>query len=70
MAAKKKIKPRDIIVKVQKLADTNPKMSHVTATDCSRVISVLFQQIAKLPADEAVSVLGKFLALGKAKSKR
>ena len=69
MAAKKKTSPRDIIVKVQKVADTQPKMSRVTATDCSRVISVLFQQIAKLPSDEAVIVLGKFLALGKAKNK-
>lgn len=69
MAAKKKVKPSDIIKKVQKKADTHPRMSHVTASDCSRVISVLFQEVAKLPSDEALGVLARFVALGKAKTK-
>jgi hypothetical protein len=44
--------PKELITKVQKIADTSPKHSHITAPDVSRVISETFKQLAKLSAEE------------------
>ena len=58
------MKPKDLINKVSKIADTLPKHSHITVTDVSRVQSLIFQELSSLPSDELFSTLGSLLALG------
>lgn len=67
--------PKDLITKIQRVADTSPKNSHITATDVSRVVSLTFQVLSGLPADEYAATISKLTALGvksraKAKAKK
>lgn len=59
------MKPKDLITKVQRISDTSPKRSQITATDVSRVISQTFQVIASLSLEEALPLLAKLVANGK-----
>lgn len=62
--------PKELHEKVAKLADTDARMSHVTASDVSRTISMAFQIIAGLPAEEALGLCTKLTVLGgKARTK-
>ncbi len=62
------MKPKDLITKVQKVADTSPKHSHVTASDVSRVISETFAVLAKLPASEYSETISALTKLGAKKN--
>ena len=62
------MKPKDLITKVQKVADTSPKHSHVTASDVSRVISETFAVLAKLPAAEFSETIAALTKLGSKKN--
>ena len=62
------MKPKDLITKVQKVADTSPKHSHVTASDVSRVISETFSVLAKLPAAKFSETIAALTKLGSKKN--
>lgn len=62
--------PKELHEKVAKLADTDAKMSHITASDVSRTISMAFQVMASLPTEEALALFAKLTNLGvKARAK-
>jgi hypothetical protein len=53
------MKLKDLITQVQRVADTSPKHSHVTATDVTRILSVTFRILAALPAPVALELINK-----------
>ncbi len=56
--------PKELITKIQKKADTEPKMSHVTASDVSRVVSLLCVELSKLKTEEAFKTVSALIANG------
>lgn len=56
------MKLTDLYKAVSKAADTAPKGSTITAPDCSRVASCLFDVLATLPRAEMLDVIAKGLA--------
>lgn len=51
--------PKELHEKVAKIADTDARMSHVTASDVSRTIKKTFEIISTLPAAEAMALCAK-----------
>lgn len=56
--------PKELITKIQRIADTSPKNSHITASDVSRVVSLTFQVLSGLSADEYAATMAKLTAQG------
>lgn len=57
------MKNREFTEAIQKVADTSPKKSAVTATDVSRVESLVFRTLALMPAPQAMAVIASKLKL-------
>jgi tryptophan 2,3-dioxygenase len=57
------MKPKDFITQIQRVADTEPKHSHVTASDVQRIISVAFRILATMSASEYTDTTGKLTSL-------
>ncbi len=56
--------PKELILAVQKIADTQPSRSHITAADVSRSISLTFGVLSQLPTVEAMETIAKLLKNG------
>lgn len=56
--------PKELITRIQKKADTEPKMSHITASDVSRVVSLLCVELSKLKTDEILKTVSALIANG------
>ena len=56
--------PKELIEKIQKIADTQPSRSKITASDVSRVVSLTFQELSKLPLAEAFGLFTKMIIAG------
>ncbi len=50
---------KDFITQIQRVADTDPKHSHVTASDVQRVLSVAFRILANQPTANALELISK-----------
>jgi len=58
------MRPKDLITTVQRIADTSPRHSHITASDVSRVISETFKELSKLSAEEYAATTASLAKLG------
>jgi hypothetical protein len=59
------MKPKDLINKVARKADTKPKGSHITVTDVSRVHKLIFDELASLPSEELLAYVSKAVTASK-----
>lgn len=55
------MKLADLYAEIARRTDADPKGYYVTASDCSRVASVLFGLLAEMPASRAAALIAKGL---------
>ncbi len=64
------MKPKELIDKVARKADTSPKGSHIPVADVSRVYKLIFAELSALSSDDLLQFVGKEVARSKAEKKK